>query len=99
MLPEGRNDWYISLSTYYFTKQAFVLTEKSLKLSCTECKIFIYHVSKIPNFSMKYFIFSKVYSVLDGIKKLYHCLSACARDDPLAKVRGLSPRTGGQTMV
>ena len=27
------------------------------------------------------------------------CLSTCTHDNPLAKARGLSPRTGGQPMV
>ena len=31
------------------------------------------------------------------IKQLYHGLSTCTRDNALAKARGLSPRTGGQT--
>ena len=30
---------------------------------------------------------------------MYHSLSACMADNPLAKASGLSPRTGGQTMV
>ena len=29
---------------------------------------------------------------------LYHGLSACTGDNPLAKARGLAPRTGDQTM-
>ena len=29
--------------------------------------------------------------------KLYYGLSACTGDNSLAKARGLSPRTGGQT--
>ena len=32
-------------------------------------------------------------------KQLYHSLSAFTGDNPLTNVRGLSPRTGGQTMV
>ena len=30
---------------------------------------------------------------------LHHSLSACSRDNPLVKSRGLSPRTGGQIVV
>ena len=30
------------------------------------------------------------------LKQLYHGLSACTRDNPLAKARGLSSRTDGQ---
>ena len=42
---------------------------------------------------------NKVYTDEGGIKWLYHGLSACTEDNPLAKARGSSPRTGGQTMV
>ena len=30
---------------------------------------------------------------------MYHSLSACTGDNPLAKAHELSPRTGGQTKV
>ena len=49
----------------------------------------------VTNFSTKYSILSKVYT--DRV--VYHGLSACAGDNPLSKACGLSPRTGGQTMV
>ena len=62
-------------------------------------KILIAPLSEIANFSTKYFILSKVYIDEGGIKHLYHGLSACTEDNPLAKARGLSPRTGGQTIV
>ena len=45
---------------------------------------------KITKFSTKYFILSKIYSDEGGINQLCH---------GIAKARGLSPRTGGQTMV
>ena len=32
-------------------------------------------------------------------KIVIQCLSTCKLDNPLAKARGLSPRTGGQPMV
>ena len=60
---------------------------------------FIPPVPDIANCSMKYFILSKVYSNEGGIKQLYHGLSICIGDNPLAKACGLSPFTGGQTMV
>ena len=53
------------------------------------------------NFDKKYFAMCKVYTDEDGIKYLYHGLSTCTEDNPLAHLKacGLSPRTGGQTMV
>ena len=51
------------------------------------------------NFSMKYFAMGKVCTDKGSIKQLYHGLSACTGDNPLAKARGSSPRTGGQTMI
>ena len=51
------------------------------------------------NLARNIIILSKVYTNKGDIKQLYHGLSACTRDDPLAKARGLSPRTDGQTMV
>ena len=50
---------------------------------------FLNHKSEIANCSTKYFILSKVYTDV---------LSTCMGDNPLAKARGLSPCTGGQTM-
>ena len=41
----------------------------------------------------------EIYTDKGRIKKLYHGLSTCTGDNPLAKARGLTPRTGGQTMV
>ena len=57
------------------------------------------HLPEIANYSVKKFILSKVYTDEGGVKYLYPDLSACTGDNPLAKARGLSPRTGGQTMV
>ena len=37
----------------------------------------------------------KVYTDIGGIKKVIPCLSTCKQDNPLAKARGLSSRTGG----
>lgn len=47
-------------------------------------------LSKITNFSAKYFIPSKVYTDHGGIKYFYHSLSACTENNSLAKSRGLS---------
>ena len=53
-------------------------------------------LARIANFSMKYFILilGKVYMMM-----VVHSLYACTGDNPLALARGLSPRTGGQTIV
>ena len=57
-------------------------------------------MSETAKLSTKYYILTKVYTDTEGgIKYLYHGLSACTGNNPLAKARGLSPRTGGQTAV
>ena len=38
-----------------------------------------------------------VYTSEGGIKESYDGVSTCTGDNPRAKARGLSPRTGGQT--
>ena len=40
----------------------------------------------------------KVYTGYRGTSEIEHGLCACTVDNPLAKVRGLSLRTGAQTM-
>ena len=41
----------------------------------------------------------KVYTGYCGTSEIDHGLSACTVDNPLAKARGLSLRTGAQTML
>ena len=42
-------------------------------------------------YSTKYVILSKVYTdVGDGIRELFHGLTACSEDNSLAKARGLT---------
>ena len=41
----------------------------------------------------------KVYTGYCGSSEIEHGLCACAVDNPLAKARGLSLRTGAQTML
>ena len=62
----------------------------------TTSAVMIY--TTITNFSTKYLVTCKLYTVVDGIKKVIPCLSICTEDNPLAKARGLSPRIGGQAM-
>ena len=40
----------------------------------------------------------KVYTAYCGTSEIEHSLCACTVDNPLAKARGLSLRTGAQTM-
>ena len=41
----------------------------------------------------------KVYTEYHGTSEMEHGLCACTVDNPLAKARGLSLRTGAQTML
>ena len=41
----------------------------------------------------------KVYTEYHGTSKIEHDLCTCTVDNPLAKARGLSLRTGAQTML
>ena len=41
----------------------------------------------------------KVYTGYHGTSEIEHGLCACTDDNPLAKARGLSLRTGAQTML
>ena len=41
----------------------------------------------------------KVYNGYCGTSEIEHGLCACTVDNPLAKARGLSLRTGAQTML
>ena len=41
----------------------------------------------------------KVYTGYHGTSEIEHSLCACTVDNPLAKARGLSLRTGAQTML
>ena len=50
-------------------------------------------------FSTRYPVTCKVYTGYHGTSEIEHGLSACTVDYPLAKARGLSLRTGAQTML
>ena len=56
-------------------------------------------ISSVWFLSTKYFILSKFYTDEGGMINLHHGLSGCTIDNPRSTVRGLSPRTGGQTVV
>ena len=48
---------------------------------------------------MRYYVMCKVYTGYCGTSEIEHGLCACTVDNPLAKARGLSLRTGAQTML
>ena len=50
-------------------------------------------------FSTRYYVMCKVYTGYCGTNEIEHGLCACTVDNPLAKARGLSLRTGAQTML
>ena len=53
---------------------------------------------RYPIFSTRYSVMCKVYTGYCGTSEIEHGLCACTVDNPLAKARGLSLRTGAQTM-
>ena len=55
----------------------------------------LYH----PIFSTRYSVLCKIYTGYHGTSEIEHGLCACTVDNPLAKARGLSLRTGAQTML
>ena len=56
-------------------------------------------IHRYPIFSTKYSVICKVYTGYCGTSEKEHGLRACTVDNPLAKARGLSLRTGAQTML
>ena len=64
----------------------------ALSLTCTT-------IHRYPTFSTRYSVMCKVYTGYCGTSEIEHGLCACTVDNPLAKARGLSLRTGAQTML
>ena len=56
-------------------------------------------IHRYPIFSTRYSVMCKVYTGYCGTSEIEHGLCACTIDNPLAKARGLSLRTGAQTML
>ena len=56
-------------------------------------------IHKYPVFSARYSVMCKVYTGYHGTSEIEHGLCACTVDNPLAKARGLSLRTGAQTLL
>ena len=65
----------------------------------TRYNIFCTTIHRYPIFSTGYSVMCKVYTVYCGTSEIEHGLCACTVDNPLAKARGLSLRTGAQTML
>ena len=72
----------------------------SVRLTYKPCFIsHLYHNPPIPNLSTRYSVMCKVCNGYHGTSQTEHGLCACTVDNPLAKARGLSLRTGSQTML
>ena len=56
-------------------------------------------IHRYPVFSTRYSVMCKVYTGYCGTSQIEHGLCACTVDNPLAKARGLSLRTGAQTIL
>ena len=56
-------------------------------------------LQRYPIFSTRYSVMCKVYTGYCGTSEIEHGLCACTVDNPLAKARGLSLRTGAQIML
>ena len=65
---------------------------RSTLLHCTT-------IHRYPIFSMRYYVMCKVYTGYCGTSEIEHGLCASTVDNPLAKARGLSLRTGAQPML
>ena len=69
-----------------------ILHPETSNVSCTT-------IHRYPIFSTRYSVMCKVYTGYLGISQIEHGLCACTVDNPIAKARGLSLRTGAQTML
>ena len=56
-------------------------------------------IHRYPIFSTRYSVTCKVHTGCHKTREIEHGLCACTVDNPLAKARGLSLRTGAQTML
>ena len=68
------------------------LSGKQIIMLCTT-------IHRYPIFSTRYSVMCKVYTGYCGTSEIEHGLCDCTFDNPLAKARGLSLRTGAQTML
>ena len=88
------SDYYVLL---YYMVQTLECTfiqgsDKVVMVICTT-------IHRYPIFSTRYSVMCKVYTGYCGTSEIEHGLCACTVDNLLAKARGLSLRTGAQTML
>ena len=72
-----------------------LLTLREFNCCIINCTI----IHRYPIFSTRYSVMCKVYTGYSGTSEIEHGLCACTVDNPLTKTRGLSLRTGAQTML
>ena len=70
-----------------------------MKRNAAQYMVFLDQIIVYPIFSMRYSQMCKVYTGYHGTSEIERGLCACTVDKPLAKARGLSLRTGAQTML
>ena len=75
-----------------FPTESKYYTTLSCKYTCTT-------IPRYPIFSTRYSVVCKIYTGYRGTSEIEYGLCACAVDNPLAEARGLSLRTGEQTML
>ena len=75
------------------------MQENDFRLPVTKGKILCTTFHRYPIFNKSYTVLCKVYTGYCGTSEIEHGLCACTVDNPLAKARGLSLRTGAQTML
>ena len=68
------------------------LDDENPKSNCTT-------IHRYEIFSTRYSVICKVYTGYCGTSEIEHGLCTCSIDNPLAKARGLSLRTGARTML
>ena len=82
-----------SRSNSTFKTKNFLMVDMKLhRIFCTT-----FHRYQI--FSTRYSVMCKIYTGYCGTSEIEHGLCACTVDNPLAKARGLSLRTGAQPML
>ena len=80
----------------YARSERFRKTHKDI---ATKVTLLCTTIHRYPIFSTRYSLMCKVYTGYCGTSEIEHGLCACTFDNPLAKARGLSLRTGAQTML
>ena len=74
-----------------------LISPQIINILCVLCNCTTFH--RYPIFGKRYSVLCKVYTGYCGTSEIEHGLCACTVDNPLAKARGLSLRTGAHTML